>query len=45
MTAGQDDAAMINLCGHCVRQSGLKFSAFNKRASAGGTPIRHRLFC
>jgi hypothetical protein len=29
MTAGQDDAAMINLCWHCMRQSGLKFSAFD----------------
>jgi hypothetical protein len=44
MTAGQDDAAMIHLCGYCVRWSGLKFSAFNKRASAGGTPVLHGLF-
>jgi hypothetical protein len=46
MTAGQDDAAMIDLLrrGHCVRRSGLNFGAFDQRASAGGTPVRHRLF-
>jgi hypothetical protein len=44
MTPGQDDAAMIHLrWGHCVRRSGLEFGSFNKRAAAGGTPIRHRL--
>jgi hypothetical protein len=35
---------MIHLCGQCMRRSGLKFGAFDQRATAGGTPVGHRLF-
>jgi hypothetical protein len=46
MTAGQDDAAMINHLrwGQCWRDLGRESSPFAQRATAGGTPICHRLF-
>jgi hypothetical protein len=46
MTAGQDDAAMIDLLrwGHCVRRSGWKFGSLDERTAAGRTPIRDGLF-
>jgi hypothetical protein len=46
MTAGQDNAAMIDLLrrGQRWKILGRESSTLDQRASAGGTPIRDRLF-